>query len=155
MLLRLTSFVGSHFVRPQLRQADEFYIISGDSLRLTSFVSVKGHGMDNGRVSGIDKTLFVRLVEANGMRPGSLTSRTKGPCTQLGSLTSRTEGPCRLRRAIQIIGMRRAWLLELSDSIREYIRAAERLEFALLVPDRVHDRLDSVDLINMDEPMLT
>ena len=125
-------FVGSHFVRPQLRttescilETDEFYIISG--VGLSPFVPDLASGMDNGRVSGM----------YSDRRFGGVNSR-----------------PCSLRMAIWVIGMRVAWLNELSDSIRDFIRAAERLELAGTHFIRPGCGLRRADLVDLDEPML-
>ena len=90
--------------------------------------------MDNGRVSGMYR---------------GCASRAK---TETNRVSLR---PCGLRRAIWVIGMRIAWLHELSDSTREYIRAAERLELTLFALDRAYDRLGSVDLIDLDVDCLS
>ena len=85
-------------------------------------------GMDNGRVSGV----------YSDMRFGNYNSR-----------------PCSLRMAIWIICRRIAWLNELSDSIRDFIRASERLGLSSFVPAMVYGWQNSIDLIDLDEPMLT
>ena len=103
-------------------------------LGLISPVSVVVSGMDNGRVSGMDSGCASR-------------AKTETNRVSLG-----------LRRAIWVIRMRRAWLLELSDSIREYIRAAERLELAgtlFVRPGYGLRQANLVDLTDLDDDCLS